>query len=63
MLTFESSERFSSRLKIQWLAGLIVESHRQSNKIMLGGKKFAWARRERMLHRKDGHLQVRREKL
>jgi glycosyltransferase involved in cell wall biosynthesis len=40
MIALEPSQRFSCRLKTQWLLGGIVESHRQSSELKRQGEKF-----------------------
>jgi glucosyl-dolichyl phosphate glucuronosyltransferase len=46
IIALEPSERFSSRLKVQWLLGMIIECRRRSSKSVLPGEKV-WVRPSR----------------
>jgi glycosyltransferase involved in cell wall biosynthesis len=57
LIAFEPANRFSRRLEVQYVAGMIVESRRQSREAMLGQDKFAQPVRERARSEANNNLQ------
>jgi hypothetical protein len=63
LTTFEPANRFSQRLDVQYVAGMIAESRRQSREAMLRQDKFPQPVRERARSQNHNNLQEPGNKL